>query len=84
LHFVGLLLFGLLIGVVIRMLVAGKAGSWAVSTLSGIGGAVLGGFVGRAGSSHGSGDSAGFVASLLGAFTLVSIYHAVAARRLRA
>jgi uncharacterized membrane protein YeaQ/YmgE (transglycosylase-associated protein family) len=84
LHFVGLLLFGMLIGVVIRMLVAGKAGSWAVSTLSGFGGAVLGGVVGRAGSPHGSGDSAGFVTSLLGAFTIVAIYHALAARRRRA
>jgi uncharacterized membrane protein YeaQ/YmgE (transglycosylase-associated protein family) len=84
LHFVGLLLFGMLIGVVIRMLVARKAGTWAVSTLSGIGGAVFGGFVGWAGHSHGSGDSAGFVTSLLGAFTIVAIYHAIAARRRRA
>jgi uncharacterized membrane protein YeaQ/YmgE (transglycosylase-associated protein family) len=84
LHFVGLLLFGMLIGVVIRMLVARNAGGWAVSMLSGIGGAVVGGLVAGAGSAHGSGESARFVASLLGAFTLVALYHAFAARRRRA
>ncbi len=80
---VGSLLFGTLIGVVIRMLVAGRAGSWVISTLSGVGGAVLGRLVARAGGSNAPENSAGFVASLVGAFTIVAIYHAVAARRRR-
>jgi uncharacterized membrane protein YeaQ/YmgE (transglycosylase-associated protein family) len=83
-HFVGFLLFGMLIGVVMRLLVAGRAGGWGASMLSGVGGAMLGGFMGRVGKLNGDGESAGFVMSLLVAFTLVAIYHAVAAWRRQA
>jgi uncharacterized membrane protein YeaQ/YmgE (transglycosylase-associated protein family) len=83
-EFVGFLLFGTLIGAVVRLLVAGRAGGWGVSILSGAGGALLGALLGRSGALRGDLDSGGFVASLLGAFTLVAVYHAAAAARRRA
>jgi uncharacterized membrane protein YeaQ/YmgE (transglycosylase-associated protein family) len=79
--FVGFLLFGTLIGAVIRLLVAGRAGSWGVSMLSGGGGALLGGSLGRLGALRGDHDSGGFSMALLGAFALVVVYHLVAAMR---
>lgn len=79
-YFVGFLLFGTLIGGAIRMLVAERAGGWSISMISGAGGALLGGLLGR-GQLHGDREPAGFVLSLLGAFALVAVYHAVAATR---
>jgi uncharacterized membrane protein YeaQ/YmgE (transglycosylase-associated protein family) len=81
-HVVGFVLFGLLIGVVTRMLVAGKtAGGWVLSMLGGIGGALFGGFLGRVLGLYGDAEPVAFVMALLGAFALVTIYHVVAARR---
>jgi uncharacterized membrane protein YeaQ/YmgE (transglycosylase-associated protein family) len=80
-HFLGFLLFGTLIGVTVRMLVAKRAGGWGISILSGAFGALLGGFLGRSAGFHRDLDSAGFVMSVLGAFSVVVLYHAVAAMR---
>jgi uncharacterized membrane protein YeaQ/YmgE (transglycosylase-associated protein family) len=74
-------LFGTLIGGAVRMLVAGKAGGWWVSILGGGCGALLGGFLGRGGGFPEDPGSAGFVMSILGAFGVVAVYHAVASRR---
>jgi uncharacterized membrane protein YeaQ/YmgE (transglycosylase-associated protein family) len=79
--FVGFLVFGVLVGGVGRMLVAGKAGGWAVSLMSGAAGSALGGLFGGAGTFHSDPDSAAFSMSLLGAFALTAVYHAVAASR---
>lgn len=79
--FVGFLLFGLLVGGVTRMLVAGKAGGLAISMVSGATGSVLGGLFGRADTFRSDPDSAAFSMSLLGAFALTAVYHAVAASR---
>ncbi len=84
-HFLGFVLLGTLIGVAVRMLVAGRAGGWWVSTLGGGCGAVLGGVLGRRGGFVEDLESAGFVMSILGAFAVVAVYHAVASwRRLQA
>ena len=79
----GFLLFGVLIGGVARMLVAGRAGGWAVSVMSGAAGSLVGAVFQRAGRFPGDPDSVAFSLSLLGALTLVAVYHAVAARRAR-
>jgi uncharacterized membrane protein YeaQ/YmgE (transglycosylase-associated protein family) len=49
--------------------------------LLGIGGALVGGFVGRAIGLYRQGQAPGFFMSLLGAVVLVAIYHATTARR---
>ena len=82
---VGFVLFGLLIGAVTNTLVATEAkGQWSVSMLCGIAGATVGGFFGRVAGLYGDAEPAGFVMALLGAFTLVAVYHAVLARRSQA
>ena len=77
----GFLLFGVLIGGVVRMLVAGRAGGWVVSVMSGAAGSLVGGVFRNAGRFPRDPDSSAFSVSLLGAFTMVAVYHAVAAAR---
>ena len=84
-HVVVFLLFGLIVGAIARLLVPGKEpGGWVVSMLLGIGGALLGGFLGRLFGLYREGEAPGFIMSLLGAIVLVAIYHAIAMRRRRA
>jgi uncharacterized membrane protein YeaQ/YmgE (transglycosylase-associated protein family) len=81
-HIILFLLFGLVVGVIARVLVPGKEpGGWLVSMLLGIGGAMLGGFLGRLMGLYGPGQRAGFVMSLIGAIVLVVGYHVVTMRR---
>ncbi len=80
-QFLGFVLFGTLIGGVVRLIVARRAGGWWVSTLGGGCGALLGGILGRRGGLVGDLESAGFVMSVLGAFAVVAVYHWIASRR---
>jgi uncharacterized membrane protein YeaQ/YmgE (transglycosylase-associated protein family) len=81
-HVLAFLLFGLVIGALARLIVPGREpGGWLISMLLGIGGAFLGGFVGRALGFYGEGQPAGWIMSLIGAVVLVAIYHALAVRR---
>jgi uncharacterized membrane protein YeaQ/YmgE (transglycosylase-associated protein family) len=83
-HVIVFLVMGLIVGALARLIVPGKEpGGWIISLLLGIGGALLGGFVGRALGLYGPGQGAGFFVSLLGAVVLVAIYHAVAVGRQR-
>jgi uncharacterized membrane protein YeaQ/YmgE (transglycosylase-associated protein family) len=83
-HVLVFLVFGLIVGAVARLIVPGKEpGGWLVSTLLGIGGAMLGGFFGRAIGLYGDRETPGFFMSLLGAVILVVVYHAITARRHR-
>ncbi|HLK36539.1 MAG TPA: GlsB/YeaQ/YmgE family stress response membrane protein [Polyangiaceae bacterium] len=63
------------------MLVAGKAGGWIVSLMSGVTGSALGGLFGGADTFRSDPETAAFSMSLLGAFALTAVYHVVAARR---
>jgi uncharacterized membrane protein YeaQ/YmgE (transglycosylase-associated protein family) len=47
----------------------------------GVGGAFLGGFLGRAIGLYQEGQPAGWIMSLVGAVVLVAIYHAIMTRR---
>jgi uncharacterized membrane protein YeaQ/YmgE (transglycosylase-associated protein family) len=85
LAFIGFVVFGTLIGAVVRMLAAGRAGSWSGSMLGGAGGALLSGSVGRLDGLRGIHDSGGFSMALVGAFVVVAAYNLMAAgRRTRA
>ena len=77
----GFLLFGVLIGAVARMLVARRAGGWVVSVMSGAAGSLVGAVFGHTGRFPGDSDSPAFSLSLLGAFAMVAVCHAVAAAR---
>ena len=78
----GWIVFGLIVGAVAKLLMPGKdPGGIIVTSLLGIAGAVLGGFVGRALGFYGPEDAAGFVMALIGAVLLLVIYRAVVGRR---
>jgi uncharacterized membrane protein YeaQ/YmgE (transglycosylase-associated protein family) len=81
-HIILFLLFGLFVGALARFIVPGREpGGWVASILIGIGGSMLGNYVGRLMGLYREGQPAGFMASLLGAIALVVVYHTISARR---
>jgi uncharacterized membrane protein YeaQ/YmgE (transglycosylase-associated protein family) len=81
-HILLFLLFGLVVGVLARLIVPGREwGGWAVSILLGVGGSLLGGFFGRIVGLYREAQPADFVMSLLSAIALIGVYHAIATGR---
>jgi uncharacterized membrane protein YeaQ/YmgE (transglycosylase-associated protein family) len=87
------IVFGLIAGLIAKAIMPGKdPGGFIITTLIGIVGAVIGGFIGRAlfgyGTARDSGDISqpGFLMSLVlavvGAIVLLAIYRLIARRRL--
>jgi uncharacterized membrane protein YeaQ/YmgE (transglycosylase-associated protein family) len=56
-------------------------GGCIITILLGIGGAVLAGYLGHALGWYKTGEGAGFIAAIVGAFILLGIYRLVAGRR---
>jgi len=76
------ILFGLVIGVIAKLLMPGRdPGGFIVTVLLGIAGALLGGFIGRAMGFYGPGQSAGWMMSIAAAIVLLALYRLVAPRR---
>jgi uncharacterized membrane protein YeaQ/YmgE (transglycosylase-associated protein family) len=76
------ILFGLVIGVIAKLLMPGRdPGGFIVTILLGIAGALLGGFVGQAMGFYREGEPAGWLMSILGAIILLALYRMVARRR---
>jgi uncharacterized membrane protein YeaQ/YmgE (transglycosylase-associated protein family) len=71
----GWILFGLVVGIVAKLLMPGRdPGGLIITTLLGIVGAVLGGFLGRSLGLYGPGEPAGFLMATLGAVVLLFLY----------
>jgi uncharacterized membrane protein YeaQ/YmgE (transglycosylase-associated protein family) len=71
----GWIIFGLVVGALAKLIMPGKdPGGWIVTTLLGIVGAVVGGFLGRMLGLYQEGEPAGFVGALLGAILVLWIY----------
>jgi uncharacterized membrane protein YeaQ/YmgE (transglycosylase-associated protein family) len=80
----GWVLFGLVVGIVAKLLTPGRdPGGFILTMLLGIAGAVLGGFVGRAFGFYGPNQAAGFFMSVIGAIVLLLIYRVVSRPRMR-
>jgi uncharacterized membrane protein YeaQ/YmgE (transglycosylase-associated protein family) len=78
----GWILFGLVVGALAKFLMPGRDGGGVLLTiLLGIGGALLGGFLGRALGLYQPGEPAGFVGALVGAILVLFLYRAMAGRR---
>jgi uncharacterized membrane protein YeaQ/YmgE (transglycosylase-associated protein family) len=78
----GWILFGLIVGVIAKLLMPGKdPGGFIVTILLGIAGALLGGFLGRAMGLYGPGEGAGFFMALIGAILLLVLYRVAFGRR---
>lgn len=78
------IVFGLVVGVIAKLLMPGKdPGGFIVTMLLGIAGSLIGGFIGRAFTGNGAGDSAGagYIMSIVGAILLLAIYRMMARRR---
>jgi uncharacterized membrane protein YeaQ/YmgE (transglycosylase-associated protein family) len=78
----GWILFGLVAGVIAKLLMPGRdPGGFIVTILIGIAGAFLGGFLGRAMGLYSEGEPAGLILSIVGAVVLLALYRVVAGRR---
>jgi len=76
------ILFGLVVGIIAKLLMPGRdPGGFIVTILLGIVGAVLGGFIGRALGLYGPNQSAGWIASILGAMLLLFVYRMIVRSR---
>ena len=74
----GWILFGLVVGIVAKLLMPGRdPGGLIITTLLGIIGAVIGGFLGRSLGLYGPGEPAGFLMATLGAVVLLFIYRLI-------
>jgi uncharacterized membrane protein YeaQ/YmgE (transglycosylase-associated protein family) len=79
---IGWILFGLIVGIVAKLLMPGRdPGGFVVTILLGIAGALVGGFMGRLLGLYGPNQSAGFIMALLGAVVLLLLYRMIARHR---
>ncbi|MCK6529640.1 GlsB/YeaQ/YmgE family stress response membrane protein [Myxococcota bacterium] len=77
-------LFGLLVGALAKLLLPGKdPGGCVTTSLIGVAGALLGGFLGRALGIYGPGQTAGLVMSVVGAVLLLLLWRFAVGRRMR-
>ncbi|MDI1444759.1 GlsB/YeaQ/YmgE family stress response membrane protein [Polyangium sp. 6x1] len=77
------ILFGLVVGVIAKLLTPGREpGGFVITVLLGIGGALLGGFLGRMLGIYSSYQSTGgFIMSIIGAILILAIYNVATSRR---
>lgn len=81
LHILAFLLFGLIVGALARWIVPGRdSGGWITSMAVGVGGAMLGGLIGRVVGLYRDNQPGGFIMSLFGAIILVVLHHAATSR----
>ena len=74
-HILGWIVFGLIVGIVAKLLMPGRdPGGFVVTALIGIVGAVIGGYLGRALGMYREGDPVGFVMAVIGSIILLFIY----------
>lgn len=82
LSFLSLILFGLVVGVIAKLLMPGRdPGGFIVTILLGIAGSILGGYIGRLLGFYGANEGAGFFMALLGAILLLALYRLAVRRR---
>jgi uncharacterized membrane protein YeaQ/YmgE (transglycosylase-associated protein family) len=78
----GWILFGLIVGVLAKLVMPGRdPGGFLVTIAIGIVGALIGGVIGRALGFYGPQQGAGWVMSIVGAIVLLWIYRVIVGRR---
>jgi uncharacterized membrane protein YeaQ/YmgE (transglycosylase-associated protein family) len=81
-HFLWMLIIGLVVGALAKLIMPGKdSGGIIVTMLIGIAGALIAGFLGRAVGWYNEGEPAGFIASVVGAVLLLIVYRMIVGRR---
>jgi len=75
----GWIVFGLVVGIVAKLLTPGRdPGGFIVTILLGIAGALLGGFIGRTAGWYREGDPVGFTMAVVGSIVLLVLYRLIA------
>ena len=76
------IIIGLIVGIVAKFLMPGRdPGGFIITALIGIVGSVIATYIGRALGFYRLGESAGFIAAVLGSIILLVIYRMVTGRR---
>jgi uncharacterized membrane protein YeaQ/YmgE (transglycosylase-associated protein family) len=79
-HIIGQIIFGLVVGVIAKLLMPGRdPGGFIVTALLGMAGALVGTFIGRA--IWGADYAAGWIAAIVGTILLLCLYRVFAGRR---
>lgn len=79
---IGWIFFGLLVGIVGKLLMPGRdPGGWVVTILLGIGGALIAGFLGQSLGMYREGEPAGFIMAVIGAIILLFLYRMFVGRK---
>ena len=79
---IGTILFGLVVGIIAKLLLPGKdPGGMIVTILIGIAGSFIGSFLGRFLGWYCHGEAAGFMMSVVGAILLLIGYRVIAAKK---
>lgn len=77
-----MLIIGLVIGAIAKFMMPGKdPGGIVITMLLGVAGSLIAGFLGRSLGWYGTNESAGFIASIIGAIILLAGYRMVVGRR---
>jgi uncharacterized membrane protein YeaQ/YmgE (transglycosylase-associated protein family) len=81
-EFLWMLIIGLVVGALAKLVMPGKdPGGIIVTMLLGIAGSFLAGLIGRGVGWYEQGQSAGFIASVVGAIIILAIYRLIVRRR---
>jgi len=81
-HLIGALIIGLIAGAVAKLFMPGKdPGGFLVTMALGVIGALLATFLGRAVGWYHEGESAGFIAAVVGSIIILAIYRLIKGRR---
>ena len=76
-----MIVVGLVVGAIAKLVMPGNdPGGIIITTLLGIAGSVVAGFLGRAAGWYTPGEPAGFIASLVGAVVILAIYRMIIGR----
>jgi uncharacterized membrane protein YeaQ/YmgE (transglycosylase-associated protein family) len=77
----GWIFFGLIVGIIGKLLMPGRdPGGFIITTILGIVGALVGGFLGRVLGLYREGDPVGFVMAIIGSIILLVLYRMFATR----
>jgi uncharacterized membrane protein YeaQ/YmgE (transglycosylase-associated protein family) len=81
-HWLGVIIIGLIVGAIAKLLMPGKdPGGFIITMLLGIAGSVVATWIGRVIGLYREGEAAGFIMSVIGAVILLAIYRMVVGRR---
>jgi uncharacterized membrane protein YeaQ/YmgE (transglycosylase-associated protein family) len=81
-HIIWILLIGLIVGALAKLVMPGRdPGGVIITILLGVAGSFIANYIGRAAGWYAPNESAGFIASIIGAIILLAGYRMIAGRR---